>query len=56
MDPTAAFICYLLAAACFGLSALGGTRKGLSNPAALLPAGLLFWLLPTRWAAGGSAL
>lgn len=56
MDPTAAFICYLAAAACLLLSALGGTKKGLSNPVALLPAGLLFWLLPTLWEAGGSAL
>lgn len=56
MDPTAAFICYLAAAACFLVGALGGTRKGLSHPAALLPAGLLLWLLPTLWAAGGRAL
>ncbi|HET7487296.1 MAG TPA: hypothetical protein VFJ85_05160 [Acidimicrobiales bacterium] len=56
MDPTAAFLCYLAAAACFLISALGGTKKGLSNAAALLPAGLLFWLLPTLWAAGARAL
>ena len=57
MDPTPAFVCYLAAAACFLLSALGGTKRGgLSNPAALLPAGLLLWLLPTLWEAGGRAL
>ena len=55
MDPTAEFLCYLAAAVCFALAALGGTRKGLSNPAALVPAGLLFWLLPALWAAGGRA-
>ena len=55
MDPTAAFLCDLAAAACFVLAALGGTKKGLSNPASLLPAGLLFWLLPTLWAAGARA-
>ncbi len=56
MDPTVIFICYLVAAACFVIAALGGTKKGLSNPAALLPAGLFFWLLPTLWDAGSAAL
>lgn len=56
MDPTVEFICFLVAAACFVLAALGGTKKGLSNPAALLPAGLFFWLLPTLWDAGSRAL
>lgn len=56
MDPTITFICYLVAAVCFVIAALGGTRKGLSNPVALLPAGLFFWLLPTLWAAGSAAL
>lgn len=56
MDPTAAFLCYLAAAGCFLLAALGGAKKGLSNPNALLPAGLLLWLLPTLWSAGARAL
>lgn len=55
MDPTVEFICYLAAAACFVIAALGGTKKGLSNPVALLPAGLFLWLLPTLWAAGARA-
>lgn len=56
MDPTAAFLCYLAGAGCLLLAAMGGAKKGLSNAAALLPAGLLFWLLPTLWAAGARAL
>ena len=56
MDPTVAFICYLAAAACFLLAALGGTKKALSNPASLLPAGLFLWLLPVLWNAGVRAL
>lgn len=52
MDPTATFVCYLAAAGCFLLAALGGTKRGFSNPASLLPAGLLLWLLPTLWEAG----
>ena len=55
MDPALEFLCYLAAAACFLLSALGGTKKGPTNPVSLLPAGLLLWLLPTLWAAGESA-
>ncbi len=53
MDPKLAFFCYLAAAACFTLAALGGTRRGAGGqPAVLLPAGLLLWLLPTLWRAG----
>ena len=55
MDPTVEFVCHLAAAACFLLAAMGGTKKGLSNPAALLPAGLFFWLLPTLWVSGSRA-
>ena len=56
MDPTVEFLCYLAAAVCLGLSALGGTRRGPVGPVSLLPAGLLLWLLPTLWEAGERAL
>lgn len=55
MDPTLEFLCYLAAATCFGLAALGGTRRGPVSPVSLLPAGLLLWLLPTLWAAAERA-
>lgn len=55
MDPTVEFACYLAAAACFLIAALGGTKTALSNPATLLPAGLFLWLLPTLWASGTRA-
>ncbi len=55
MDPTLEFLCYLAAAACFLLAALGGTRRGPASPVSLLPAGLLLWLLPTLWSAGERA-
>ena len=56
MDGTIKFFCYLAAAACFGLAALGGARKGgAAQPAVLLPVGLLLWLLPTLWDAGEAA-
>lgn len=55
MDATAEFLLYLAAAGCFLLASLGGARKG-ANPAALVPAGLLLWLLPTLWEAGERAL
>lgn len=55
MDPALEFLCYLAAAACLLLAALGGTRRGPVSPVALLPAGLLLWLLPTLWAAGERA-
>lgn len=50
MDPKLQFLCYLAAAVCFALAALGGTRKGSAGqPAVLLPLGLLLWLAPTLW-------
>jgi len=50
MDPKLQFLCYLAAAVCFALAALGGTRKGSAGqPAVLLPVGLLLWLAPTLW-------
>lgn len=56
MDPKITFFCYLAAVACFALAALGGARKGgAAQPAALVPMGLLLWLLPTMWDAGGRA-
>lgn len=55
MDPAVEFLVYLAAAGCFLLAALGGAHKG-ANPAALVPAGLLLWLLPTLWEAGERAL
>jgi hypothetical protein len=52
MDPKLQFFCYLAAAACFLLAALGGARKGkAAQVEALLPIGLLLWLLPTLWTA-----
>ncbi len=56
MDPTIEFICYLAAATCFLLAALGGTKRGPAIPVGLVPAGLLLWLLPTLWASGERAL
>jgi len=56
MDPTISFLCYLAAAALFLLAALGGARTGPANRIALVPAGLLLWLLPTLWDAGERAL
>lgn len=55
MDAAVEFLFYLAAAGCFLLAALGGARKG-ANPAALVPAGLLLWLVPTLWQAGERAL
>lgn len=56
MDPKIRFFCYVGAAACFVLACLGGTRKGTATqPPVLVPLGLLLWLLPLLWEAGGTA-
>ena len=56
MDPKLTFFCYLAAAACFLLAALGGTRKGSAGqPVVLTPLGLFLWLLPTMYNAGEAA-
>ena len=53
MSNNLRFFCYLGAAACFALAALGGARKGnAAQPAVLLPVGLLLFVLPTMWDAG----
>jgi hypothetical protein len=50
MSPKLEFFCYLAAALCFGVAALGGTKKGSAGqPAVLIPLGLLLWLVPTLW-------
>jgi hypothetical protein len=52
MSPKLTFLCYLAAAVCWGLAALGGTRKGSAGqPAVLVPLGLLFFVLPILWTA-----
>jgi hypothetical protein len=55
MDPAVEFLLYLAAAGCLLLAVLGGARTA-ANPAALLPLGLLLWLVPTLWEAGERAL
>ena len=55
MDPAVEFLLYLAAAGCFLLAALGGAKRA-ANPAALVPLGLLLWLVPTLWEAGVRAL
>jgi hypothetical protein len=56
MSPKFQFLCFLGAAVSFGLAALGGTRKGsATQPAVLVPIGLLLWLLPTLWNAWQAA-
>jgi hypothetical protein len=56
MDPKLQFACYVAAAVCFGLSALGGFRRGtVGPPVMLVPLGLLFWLLPLLWTTGDTA-
>ena len=50
MSPKLEFACFLAAAAAFALAALGGTKRGTATqPAVLVPVGLLLWLLPTLW-------
>ena len=52
MSPKLEFLCFLGAAVCFVLAALGGTKRGTATqPAVLVPLGLFLWLLPTLWAA-----
>lgn len=46
MDPKLQFACLLGAAICFALAAFG---RGATGQVALLPLGLLLWLLPTLW-------
>lgn len=48
MDPKLQFACFLGAAVCFGLAAFVRQAKG---QVALIPLGLLLWLLPALWAA-----
>ena len=56
MDARIRFFCYLAAAACFLVAALGGTKRGAAaQPAVLIPLGLLLFILPTMWDAGGQA-
>jgi hypothetical protein len=53
VDPTIRFFCYLGAAVCFALAALGGTRSGSpGQPAVLVPLGLLLFILPAVWDSG----
>jgi hypothetical protein len=50
MSPKLEFLCFLGAAVCFALAALGGTKRGTATqPAVLVPLGLFLWLLPTLW-------
>jgi hypothetical protein len=50
MSPKLNFLCLLAGAVCFGLAALGGTRKGSAGqPAVLVPLGLLLITLPSLW-------
>ena len=50
MDPKLQFLCFLAGSVCFGLAALGGTKKGTATqPAVLIPLGLLLITLPTLW-------
>ena len=50
MSPKLEFLCFLGAAVCFVLAALGGTKRGTATqPAVLVPLGLFFWILPTLW-------
>ena len=56
MDPKIRFFCYLGAAACFGLAALGGARSGkAAQPGVLIPLGLLLFVLPFLWDTGEAA-
>lgn len=56
MDPKLTALCYLAAAIAFVVAALGGTRRGsATQPAVLMPVGLLLWLLPTLWDAWETA-
>ena len=62
MDPKLAFLFYLAAVVCFGLSAfgpvgprVGGTGRGLGGRIALMPLGLGLWLFPTMWNTGVNA-
>lgn len=56
MDPKLTALCYLAAAVAFVVAALGGTRRGsATQPAVLMPVGLLLWLLPTLWNAWETA-
>lgn len=56
MDLKAQFFCYLAAAVCFALAAIGEawkygarTRSGAKPAVTLMPLGLLAALLPTLW-------
>ncbi|HUS61643.1 MAG TPA: hypothetical protein VMY34_05560 [Acidimicrobiales bacterium] len=56
MDARLRFFCYLAAAACFGIAALGGTRRGKAGqPNVLVPLGLLLFVIPTLWDSGAQA-
>jgi len=50
MSPKLQFLFYLAGAVCFALAALGGTKKGTATqPAVLVPLGLLFVTIPNLW-------
>jgi hypothetical protein len=56
MSPKLTFLCFLGAAICWALAALGGTRKGSAGqPAVLVPLGLLLFVLPSLWNAWETA-
>jgi hypothetical protein len=55
VDPVPRFFCYLAAAACLALAALGGAKRGRTSPDVLVALGLLLWLVPTLWDAGTTA-
>ena len=50
MSPKLRFLCLLAGSVCFALAALGGTKRGsATQPAVLVPLGLLFITLPALW-------
>jgi hypothetical protein len=50
MDDQLRFFFLLGSAACFLLAVFGGTKRGrILQPEALVPLGLLLWVLPTLW-------
>jgi hypothetical protein len=55
VDPVPRFFCYLAAAACLALAALGRAERGRTSPDVLVALGLLLWLAPTLWDAGTTA-
>ncbi len=50
MDPKLRFFFLLASGICFLVAALGGTRRGSAGqPAVLIPAGLLLFVVPAIW-------